>query len=227
MRRGILGVLVLGLVGMASIGGTPQLYGEELPTEVTTIVYVIDCSCSMDSGWQSYVDEDGNQVSGYRMDRAKSEVCPSILQLPETFWFDVVSTDIAGYALFGHLAEASGENKSAACSHVQGLSGGGETGLAPAAAWALSTYEYHDVFDYVIVTGGVPSCCVEDSATYWEDALNQLRGANERNARIHVVVITPDPEDHVLTFAEAITQETGGTLTVLSLDDSEEEEEED
>lgn len=226
MNRALLTLVILfGVVLSASEPPQPpSLYGEELPTEIATIVYIIDCSCSMDSGWQTWMNEDGNQLSGYRMDRAKSEICPSIGRLREDLRFDIVSTDVDGYAYFGQLVPATNEHKASACAFVEELTGGGETGLGPAVAWALEADRYHEALNYVIATGGVPTCCIDDSRRYWQDVLDRVREANHRSARIHLLVITPDPEDHVLEFAEAITAETSGTLTVLHLEEFEDEE---
>jgi len=207
--------LILLTCALTCTTAVASLYGEHIPTEQAAVVYIIDCSCSMDSGWSTYIGPDGQEVEGYRMSRAIAEMTSSVDKLPPVYWFDVVSTDHPGYALFGELTESTDENKGAATGHIHTLHGGGETGLAPATEWALSAYEYHDVFDYYIVTGGVPTCCIEDSYAYWEEVADRIRGANERNARIHVIVIWPDPEDPILDFAETITAETGGTLTVL------------
>ena len=215
MRRPLTILLTLVTIILLTVSALASETGSYLPTEQATVVYIIDCSCSMDSQWQSFVDEYGNQTEGYRMHRAITEISPSIQRLPEGHWFDVVSTDHSGYAYFGELTESTSENRTAAAGHIHTLHGGGETGLAPAVTWALSENAYEDVFDYFIVTGGVPTCCVEDSSAYWEEVADRIRGANERNARIHMIIIWPDPEDPVLDFAEAITAETGGTLTVV------------
>ena len=37
-------------------------YGEGFPDDPSFLVYIIDCSCSMDTGWQTFIDEYGNRM---------------------------------------------------------------------------------------------------------------------------------------------------------------------
>jgi hypothetical protein len=196
--------------------GPKKLYGEELPTEIATLVYIIDTSCSMDSAWQTFTDEYGNSVSGYRMDRAKSEVIISLNQMDESNRFDVVVFQSEGVtALFEEMRQADEENTSQAVGWIGELSAKGatETGVGPAVAWALENPAYAEVMDYVLVTGGAPAC-TDNPGEHLEEQLRMIREANGKSAVIHVALITPNCIE-ANTFAEALVEETGGTLTIL------------
>lgn len=194
----------------------PELYGEELAAEYAHVVYIIDVSCSMDSQWQTFTDEYGNNASGYRMDRAKAEVIGSIFELDETNRFDVVaylSDGVEGNFL--ETKEATPEHKEQAVSWVRTLSAKGatETGMGPAVAWALENPGYSDVMDYILVTGGAP-VCIEDPAAHLQAQMVLIQEANGKGAAVHVVLVTPNCEE-AYDFGEAVVAETGGRLVIL------------
>ena len=198
------------LVGAAVVAGT---YGSALPTDVATIVYIIDCSCSMDSGWSTYTSPDGQQMSGYRIHRAISELSWGIGDLGEGTSFDVLATDRCPYATFGGLKAANEENKAQAIESISGLTGGGTTGIGPAVAWALLNPAYQEVMTYAVISGGLPRC-IEDTWAYWQTNQALIRAANTKGAAIHVILIAPDYVDGSIDFDEALAGETGGTLTI-------------
>ncbi len=193
------------------------LYGEELPTEVATIVYVIDCSCSMDSGWSSFVGVNGQQMSGYRMDRAKAEVIASITDLDEDYRIDVVASVEGGSALYAELAPADDRTREDATGWIGGLAAAGSTGTGPAVAWALQNPGYGDAMHFVVITDGAPDCLSGDEACIDPlDTADWIDELNERGARIDVVLLGPDEEDDdPWVFGETVTGDSGGTLTVV------------
>jgi hypothetical protein len=204
------------LPGIEAPPDPPELYGEEIPVENATIVYIIDTSCSMDSQWQTFVDEFGNNASGYRMDRAKSEVIGSINALDEEYRFDVVAYLSDGVeSNFKTLEQATSENKDQAVTWIRALSAKGatETGMGPAVAWALQHPGYKEVKDYVIVTGGAP-VCIEDPEAHLKAQMMLISDANSKGAVVHVALVTPNcKEAHA--FGEAVVKETGGQLIII------------
>ena len=193
----------------------PEIYGEDIPVEEASIVYTIDVSCSMDSGWSTFVDEYGNNAAGYRIDRAKSAVNGAINELVETDRFDVVATLAPpSCARFGELVQATPDNKAQALEWVGSLSGGRCTGIGPCVAWALQNPGYEEVMEYFLLTGGRPRC-IDDAWAYWETHKAMLLKANRKGARIDVILITPDYDDGSRAFGEDVTRESGGTLTTL------------
>lgn len=196
----------------------PELYGEELPVETAEIVYIIDQSCSMHSQYQTFINENGQQVSGYRMDRAKSEVISSINQLSSNFKFDVVSYDCSKRICFNVMTQATEGNKITGSGWVSGLSATGATGTGPACAYALGNPGYSTCMTYVLVTDGAPNCL--DSAGYGWASSSQHRtmiaGANAKGATIHVILISPDYAD-MINFGTGVAADNGpGQLTIVN-----------
>jgi len=177
------------------------------------IVYIIDCSCSMDSGWSSYTGPDGEEHEGYRIDRAKSEVTWGLGDLEEKTVFDILTTDRCPYATFGSLKSATEQNKARAIESIAGLTGGGTTGIGPAVAWALLNPAYEEAMHYIVLTGGLPRC-IRDTQAYWDTHSALIRAANTKGAVIHVILIHPDYIDGSIEFGEALTGDTGGDLTI-------------
>jgi hypothetical protein len=194
----------------------PELYGEEFPTEYEYVVYIIDTSCSMDSQWQTFVDENGNTVSGYRMDRAKSEVIASIIEMDEEYRFDVVAYLSGGVdANFRSLEQATSENKEQAVEWIRALSAKGatETGMGPAVAWAVQHPGYKEAKDYVLVTGGAP-VCIEDPEAHLQAQMRMISEANSKGAIVHVALVSPSCKE-AYAFGEAVVKESGGKLIVV------------
>ena len=89
------------------------------------VVYVIDTSTSMGSQQQAFVDENGNQVQGCRLDRAKAELAISISNLSDEFEFDVVGFTCTWQAHWGSTERATQANKGAATAWIIGPAGYG------------------------------------------------------------------------------------------------------
>lgn len=187
----------------------PEIYDHPFPAETRHIVYIIDASCSMSSQWQTYVDENGNLVTGNRMDRAKSEVIASINALPATFKFDIVKFVCGQSACFSELREATEGNKLAAASWVGSLMPSGATGTGPAVAWALNLPGYDECKTYLVVTDGAPNC-MGSSGGYasWQTHLSTITGANGKGATIHGVNISPSTAAQI-SFVQGIASQNG------------------
>ena len=84
--------------------------------------------------------------------------------------------------------------------------------MGPATVWALTNPGYENVMNYILLTGGVPTC-IADTDAHWQTHIAMIRDANTKGAAIHLRLFSPDEE--LLAFAEAVVAETGGTLKVL------------
>jgi hypothetical protein len=195
-----------------------QLYGEELPTEIATIVYVIDSSCSMDSQWQTFTDEYGNNASGYRIDRAKSEVIAAINELSDDFMFDVLEFTCTWSLCFGGLEDADEGNKEFARDFVNSLklNPKGATATGPCVAWALQHYESRV---FILVTDGDPNVLKSGSGRVdWQTHALMIREANTEGATIHVIAISPTSEQ-MIEFNRTVTAQNGpGQVWVVGED---------
>lgn len=196
----------------------PQLYGEELPAEIATIVYIIDCSCSMDSQWQTFFDENGNNASGYRMDRAKSEVITSIRKLDENINFDVIEFTCRWSTCFMGPQEATRDNKETAIAFVRGfkLDPKGATATGSCVAWALKNYPDAT---FILVTDGDPNVLESGSGRVeWRTHLEMIRDANSSEATIHVLAVSPTSKE-MNHFNESVAAENGpGRVVVVGGD---------
>ncbi len=194
----------------------PELYGEEIPVETAEIVYIIDRSCSMQSGYQTFINENGQQVSGYRMDRAKSEVISSVNALSSNFKFDIVAFDCAKSYCFGTTMDATEGNKISGAGWTAGLSPTGATGTGPTCAWALGNYG--DCRTFVLVTDGGPNCMDSSgwSSGSWQQHAAMISGANGDGDVIHVILISPSYAD-MISFGQAVSSQNGpGQLTIVN-----------
>ncbi len=189
----------------------PIIYDEPLPTESAHIIYIIDASCSMYSGNTVYVDENGNMVSGSRIDRAKSEVISSIQNLPENWSFDIISFVCGQSACFSELREATEGNVITATSWVGGITPSGATGTGPAVSWALSLPAYEDCLTYVVVTDGAPNCLAGGAFGSWQTHLAMINAANTKGATIHGINIAPSTATQIQFVSSIAAQNGPGT----------------
>ena len=185
-----------------------RLCGRELPLDEARVVYVIDTSASMGSQQQAFVDENGSQVKGYRLDRAKAELVISINGLTDEFAFDVVAFTSESRALWGSTKSATEANKGAATAWIMALQPTGATGTGPCVAWALQNYE---CMTYVLVTDGAPNCL--DSSYSWANWLTHAGfiQANNKGATVHVVSISPTSVA-MIAFGRRVSAQNGGGL---------------
>lgn len=157
----------------------PTFHGEPIPSENSTIFYVIDASCSM--GWdnRSYVDENGNRRTGNRMQRAKSELRRSVAALPRTFSFNIIAYGCSIQRFRGAMVEANAQNKAAAIGWVNGRNPNDGTMTGPATAAALQDRNNMSV---VLLTDGAPNC----GASGMNGHRSLIRNSNTQNAVITV-----------------------------------------
>ncbi|MHC4393083.1 MAG: vWA domain-containing protein [Planctomycetota bacterium] len=179
----------------------PQLYGEDLPSESDSIIYVLDISGSMDWGTSSYTGLDGNPTSGTKIQRAKVELRRSIRQLTDDFEFNIVGYDCSMRRWAGQRREATAQNKTSAEGWVNGLRTGGATGTGPAGALAL---QEKDNMTVVILSDGAPNC----GANGFGGHLSMITSANTQGAIIHTFGIGATGQ--FASFLRSIADSSGG-----------------
>lgn len=180
----------------------PTFHGEPIPSENSTIFYVIDESCSM--GWdnRSYVDDEGNTRSGNRMARAKSELRKSVRALPRSFKFNIIAYGCSIKRHRGAMVEATPNNKNAAVGWINGLNPNDGTMTGPATAAALADKNNMSV---VLLTDGSPNCGASGTSGH----RNVINAANTQNAVITVFGI--GATGSLRSFCQQVASDNGGT----------------
>lgn len=184
----------------------PILYGEEIESRSDSIYYVLDISGSMDWDSASYVDLDGRQRVGTRLQRAKVELARSIRQLSSNFRFNVIAYDCGNRRWAPRSLPATPENRAAATAWVLALPALGATGTGPAVAVALSEKENLAV---VLLTDGAPNCGAGSSWDTTEDHRRMIRAANSQGATIDVFGIAATGEYRA--FCQNVAADSGGS----------------
>lgn len=179
----------------------PIFNGEPIPSENSTIFYVIDASGSMASGTRSYVDDQGNSRSGTRMDRAKSELRKSVNSLPRTFKFNMLAYGCSVQRFRGVMIEANASNKATAIGWINGLYASGGTMTGPATAQGLSDRENKSV---VLLTDGAPNCGASSDAGH----RSVITGANTQRAIVTVFGI--GATGSFRRFCQDVARDNGG-----------------
>jgi hypothetical protein len=131
------------------------IYDEEIPTEDDNVIYVIDISGSMRGGRASYIDPDGNQRTGTKLDRAKAELIKSINGLSDNFTFNCFAFTCSIRSFSSKRLPATARNKQAAASWTMALRATGATGTGPAVATALRD---RDNKTLILISDGAPNC---------------------------------------------------------------------
>lgn len=167
----------------------PVFFGEEIPTESGSLIYVIDYSGSMD-------------FAG-RIDRARQEFARSVSELPPSFKLNVILYDCTLLQWSPHLRPATPEGKAEAIRWVESHSpAGGGTGTGPAVALALAEKGNMAV---ALLTDGDPNCGAIDIA----DHRAMIRNVNTQRATISVFGI--DAWGEYRTFCQAVAADSGGS----------------
>jgi hypothetical protein len=179
----------------------PEFYGEPIPTEGSTIFYVCDESCSMAWDQRPYVDDEGNTRSGYRMDRAKSELRKAIRQLPKSFRFNLIGYGCSIKRFRNGLVEADAGNKGSALTWINSMNPGGGTMTGPAVAQALAVKENKSV---VLLTDGAPNC----GASGFAGHKTVIKSNNTQSAIITVFGI--GAYGSLKAFCQQIARDNGG-----------------
>ncbi|MCO5171006.1 MAG: VWA domain-containing protein [Planctomycetes bacterium] len=167
----------------------PVFYGEEIPTESASLVYVLDFSGSM-----SY---------GGRVDTAKAEFRRSVNELPPTFRLNVVIYDCSIVSWADRSRPATPDAKADAIRWVESIHpNGGGTATGPAVALGLAEKENLAV---ALLTDGDPNC----GAGGHEGHRAMIRQANSQGAVITVFGIDAWGEYRV--FCQNVAADSGGT----------------
>jgi hypothetical protein len=185
----------------------PEFAGEPIPSSNSTLVYVIDVSCSMSIGVGPYVDDEGNTTTGKnRLDRAKAEIRRSIRDLPKNFKFNIIDYDCTMMRWKRKKQLASVPNKLSAIGYVDAMRIRGGTGTGFAVALGLADKE---VKSLILLTDGYPGC-------YGGDAFNRhaqmIKAANTQNAIITVFGVGAAAYGPAGAFCKRIARENGGNF---------------
>jgi hypothetical protein len=186
----------------------PALYGESIPAEEDTIIFVLDISCSMAWDSQSYTKLSGEIGYGPRLDRAKVELSRSISGLSKNFQFNLVAYGCGVTQWSGELKLATEANKAAALAWLGSLNPMGATATGPATAQALSEKQNHSV---VLLTDGMPNCGVtytDDGAEAAHRRLIQI--SNTQGAVINVFGIAATASYRA--FCQGVASDSGGVF---------------
>lgn len=191
----------------------PSIYGHDLKSENSTIVYVLDTSGSMTIDNGQYVTPDGAIAQGDRLDRAKGALIASIRSLPETWKFDIIAyqCDITMWntALVpaGPVQKEAAEKWLSLC-----VFPGGATATGPAVAEVFNTWmECHLV---VLLTDGAPNCGAGDEmgdTPCIAAHRSMIKGSNKWKATINVFGI--GATGAFKQFCEDVANDSGGTYT--------------
>jgi hypothetical protein len=183
----------------------PTIYGEEIDSETSTIIYVIDVSGSMDMDSQSYTTFEGRRSSGTRMERAKAELMRSISALSRNFKFNCISFDCGTYQWSNGLKEANDGNKASALAWARALRPLGATGTGPATALALGQDRHNK--SVVLLTDGAPNCGTPRETM--EEHRSMIRNANSQRAAINVFGIAASGSYR--SFCQQVAGDSGGS----------------
>jgi hypothetical protein len=181
----------------------PTIYGEEIDSETSTIIYVIDISGSMDWDEQSYTTFEGRRGNGTRMERAKAELMRSISALSRNFKFNCIAYDCGTYQWQRELKTADDGNKASALGWTRALQPQGATGTGPATALALG--EDRTNKSVVLLTDGAPNCGANDMNGH----RSMIRAANSQRANITVFGIAASGSYR--SFCQQVASDSGGS----------------
>ncbi|MBI4577805.1 MAG: VWA domain-containing protein [Planctomycetes bacterium] len=182
----------------------PEFFGEEVPSESDSIVFVIDRSGSM--GWDSktFTGLDGSPKRGDRMTRAKTELMRSIGQLTENFKFNIVAYDCSIIAWKSNGTEkATDANKAAAFAWIQRLDPDGGTMTGPGTARGLELDRDNKLV--VLLTDGDPNCGANGHSGH----KGVIKSANTQGAKVNVFGVGVD-SGGFRGFLQAVAAENGG-----------------
>jgi secreted protein with Ig-like and vWFA domain len=143
----------------------PIFYGEEIPTESSSLIYVLDFSGSMK--YQK------------RIETLKDEFEKSVRGLSPTFEINVVTYGCWTKRWSSGMKQATDANKAAAIAWVRSQEPQGGTATGPAVALGLQDKTNLAV---VLLTDGDPNCGADDR----EGHRQMIRRANSQGATINV-----------------------------------------
>lgn len=182
----------------------PTFSGEPIPSENSTIFYVVDKSCSMGWDYRTYVDEEGNTKSGNRMDRAKVELRKSISSLPKNFKFNLIGYGCSISRWSTQMREANTANKLSAVGWVNSLYPNDGTMTGPATATALQDKSNKSI---VLLTDGAPNC----GASSLTGHRSLIKSANTQGATVSVFGI--GASGYLKQFCQDVANDNNGSYT--------------
>ena len=182
----------------------PTFSGEPIPSENSTIFYVVDKSCSMGWDYRTYVDEEGNTKSGNRMDRAKVELRKSVNALPKNFKFNLLAYGCSLARWRTQMVEANVANKGSAIGWINSLYPNDGTMTGPATATALQDKDNKSV---VLLTDGAPNCGASGTSGH----RSLIKAANTQGAIVTVFGI--GASGYLKQFCQDIANDNNGSYT--------------
>lgn len=185
-----------------------EFYGERLPSESGSVVYVIDRSSSM-----MIEDVSGK---GIRINIAKAEAARSIRGLSVNFSFNII--------MFNHkldlwqrdLKKANDTNKELAIAWLKTFRFDGDTATAPAVVAAIKTWPKNLLI--VLLTDGEPTSGLVDNSPLEHRRI--IRENNSQRAQINVFGILPKrkvgiedrDEESLRRFCQGVASDSGGSF---------------
>ena len=191
----------------------PTIYGHDLRSENSTVVYVLDCSGSMTADVGQYTDPDGKTAQGDRLARAKGALISSIRSLPESWEFDIVTYQCDVTMWRTQIVKALPSAKAAAESWLtQWVYAGGATGTGPAVTVCFNTWPDDKLV--VLLTDGAPNCGAGDDMggpSCIAAHRVMINGNNKARATINVFGIGATGD--FKAFCQDVACDSGGTYT--------------
>lgn len=171
----------------------PIFYGEEIESENSTIVYVIDIS--------------GSMKRDDRIGRAKQETIRSIQSLSPSIRFNVISFSCEIRTWSNSLRNADTGNKASARAWIDSLRAGGGTGTAPGVCLALSDRQ---VMSVVLLTDGAPGCGPYSPGE--PRHISHRKSINSNNLQRAVInVFGIDAYGSYRSFCQSVASDSGGS----------------
>ncbi|MCO5171002.1 MAG: VWA domain-containing protein [Planctomycetes bacterium] len=173
----------------------PVFFGEEIPVEADSLIFVLDFS--------------GSMVIADRIHHLKLEFERAVNALPQTFHFNVVAYRCDLQTWSKERQRATPEAKASAIAWVHKLNAADGTATGPAVALALGDKGNVTV---VLLTDGAPTC----GAMGFEAHRSMIRNANSQGATINVFGIAAF--DEYRTFCLNVARDSNGSYWDVPLD---------
>lgn len=171
----------------------PIFYGEEIESENSTIVYVIDIS--------------GSMRRDDRIGRAKQETIRSIQGLSPAIRFNVVAFSCQVSNWRNGLYRADAGNKASACAWVNSLTASGGTATGPGVSYALADRQ---VMSVALLTDGAPGCGAYGPGETRTDSHRKMINSNNLQRAV-VNVFGIDAYGDYRSFCQSVASDSGGS----------------
>lgn len=190
----------------------PVFFGEEIPLERNSLVYVLDYSQSMGAVFER-VDF---QTTRNRWQRVQLEAARSITGLDPALRFGVIVFGTGGgcgvMSWRSELTNASAANKAAALAWLDGFRDvGANGGATPTAPAVLVGFELHPG-SVLLLTDGSPSFCGFFRGTHPSVSHRErIAAANTEHVRVDVFQIGQS-DSYASDFCRGVASDSGGTF---------------